>query len=407
MPPYRVLYVDLAPGVGGSVISLYQLLKGLDRRRYAPHVVLRAGNGYCQRFQELGVPVMTLGSSAPTEGEAIQALRAGRLARWAKRSAWGERLVHGVGFYLRAYPTLRREAHELSALMQAVRPHLVHLNDVVCVSRAGIMAARAAGVPAICHLRAMAQRNHFDRRLSRSLRGFIAISEAVARHERALGGRVEPCWVVYNGVDLAEFAVADDPLALRAELGLAPEDQVVGCVGRLVAWKGQHILLRALAELAPARPRLRGLVVGAPEAQGQEYADALRALARELALEDRLIWTGFRQDIPRLLRAMDLLAHTSIAPEPFGRVLIEAMAAGTPVIASDAGAVPEIITHGATGLLVPPGQAAPLAQAIAWALDHPQERAAWQGAARRAVEERFSLAAYVEGVERVYEEMLK
>jgi glycosyltransferase involved in cell wall biosynthesis len=406
----RVLYIDPAANVGGSVISLYQLIKGLNGGLYEPHVVLRASNPYASRFRELGVAVYIFGAGQPeAQGPArtlVAGARHGRLARWLKRGSWGERLVHLIGFYVRAYPRLQREARELERILRVVRPRLVHLNDVLCVNRAGILAARRARVPAICHLRAMTERNHYDRWLSRSLRGFICISHAVERHERSQGGRVGPSWVVYNGLDPAEFAPEGDSQAVRAELGLAADTQVVGCVGRLVPWKGQRVFLRALARVAVGHPRLRALIVGAPEPGGEGYARELAELARTLGLGARVTFLGFRADVLRLLAAMDVLVHASTDPEPFGRVLIEGMAAGKVVIGTDAGAVPEIIEDGVTGMLVPVGDEGAMAQAIARALDHPQEGAALGGAARQAVERRFTTAQYVQGVQRVYKEIL-
>ncbi len=418
----RILYVELAPAVGGSVISLYQLVKGLDRERYTPLVMMRAGNPYVERFRALDVPVATLGEA--DRGDAVQSAQESAPLRWEglrqsglagglKRSAIGEGLVHLAGFYLRTWPELRREAQALGEQFEALaqgsgRPDLVHLNDVVCVSRAGIMAARRAGLPAICHLRAMAWRNHADRRLSHYLRGYICISQAVDAYQRRLGGRTSPSWIVYNGLDLAEFP-EDLPRTAgeaRRELGLSVDDQVVGCVGRLVAWKGQEVLLRALAELAPQFPRLRGLIVGAPERGGEGYVEQLQRLVASLGLEDRVVFTGFRRDVPRLLSALNILAHTSTAPEPFGRVLIEGMAAGVAVIGAAAGAVPEIITDGVNGRTVPPNDPRALAEALADALTHPAEWERWRRAARDAVAQRFTTEVYVQGVQRVYEEIL-
>ncbi len=406
----RVLYIDLAASVGGSVISLYELVKGLDRGRYEPHVVLRATNPYLARFRELGVVVTPLGQEgtpAQDEQKLVARARRGGLAQWLKRNPAGERLVHLVGFYVRSYPSLCREAQALERILRAVRPDLVHVNDVICVSRAAIMATRKVALPALCHLRALAERSHFDRWLSRSLKGFICISQAVQRHERGLGGRTEPSWVVYNGLDLADFDQVEDDTLERAKLGFGPEEQVVGCIGRLVAWKGQRVFLRALGRLAPHRPSLRGLIVGGSEAGETAYAQELAELVRQLGLEGKVTFAGFRRDVPCILRAMDVLVHASTAPEPFGRVIIEGMAAGRPVIGADGGAVPEIIEDKVTGLLVPPGDERALAEAIAWVLDHPQERKAMCLAARRAVEIRFTTEQYVRGVESVYEELFR
>ena len=412
----RVLYVDLAPGVGGSIISLYYLVKGLDRQEYEPVVLLREQNPYVPRFRALGVAVATIpgggdgatyqDTAATAFAQVVAAVRQGRLVQRLKNSKLGAGLVHLVGFYVRQLPRARRDAREIERHMAALRPDLVHLNDTVGVSRAALLAARRLRLKAICHLRALDERHPFDRWLSRSLAGYICISQAVNRHQRTLGGRIAPAWVVYNGLDLADIDRPVDAAGVRAGLGLRPGDQVVGCVGRLVEWKGQRVFIEALARLAPEYPHLRGLIVGGAEANGQAYEQELVALVHRLGLEDVVRFTGFRQDVPDLLRAMDVMVHASTSPEPFGRVLIEGMAAGAAVIGTDAGAVPEIIQDGVTGLLVPPGDAAALANALARALGDPQQRQAWCRAARQVVEQRFTMQTYVRGVMQVYKELI-
>jgi glycosyltransferase involved in cell wall biosynthesis len=414
--PQRILYVDLAPAVGGSVISLYHLVKGLDRRRFEPSVVMAASNGYVARFQELGVPLWQLGEAALAEEQAgsepWSAVRHSRLTRLLKRLPRGEDLVHAIGFWLRVYPGLRARARELAKIMREVKPELVHLNDAVCVSQAGIMAARRVRAPAICHLRSMDQRSFFERWLSRSLRGYICVSRAVDEHQRTLGGRTSPSWVVYNGIDLAEFATlpqtdSQSRAAWRSEWGWTTEDIVIGSIGRIVPWKGQHVFLSALAQLLPRYPNLRGLIVGAAEPRDQEYAAALRQQAHRLGLEHVVRYTGYRADISRLLHGMDILAHTSISPEPFGRVIIEGMATGVTVIATRAGGAAEIIEDSASGLLVPMEDVEALAQAVARVVDNPDQAAAWRSAARQRVEQMFTVQRYVQGVEQVYEEILR
>lgn len=407
----RVLYLDLAPGVGGSVISLFYLVKGLNRQLYEPYVLLRASNPYISRFRALDVPIVTIpggtSGTAYQDSEMVASVRGSRLVQRLKRSMLGERLVHLAGFYARQVPRVLRDARAIGQHMAAIRPDLVHLNDTVGVSRAGVLAAWRLGLPAICHLRALDERNHFDRWLSRSLAGYICISHAVDAHQRTLGGRVAPSWVVYNGLDLADMDQPVDVAEVRAELGLGCEDLVVGCIGRLVEWKGQRVFIEALARLAPECPRLRGLIVGGAEADGQAYVQALQELVHRLGLDEVIRFTGFRKDVPRVLRAMDVMVHASSLPEPFGRVLIEGMAAGVAVIGTNAGAVSEIIEDGVTGLLVPPGDAVAMAGAIACALGNPQQREQWVRAARQVVEQRFTMQVYVSGVERVYEDLLR
>jgi len=406
----RILYIDLAPTVGGSVVSLYELLGAIDRDRFDPWVLLGAQHAYVLKFEKLGLPVRVLGqpnAAAPDPAsQAWSAARHSRLASLLRRGAVGQGLIHTAGFYLRIWPGLRRQAQRVARIIHEIGPDLVHLNDAVCVSRVGILAARWAKVPAICHLRSMDSRNHYDRWLSRSLRGYICISQAVDDHQRRLGGKVAPSWIVHNGLDLLEFDHSASGQDVRPSLGLSPQDVVAACIGRLVPWKGQHIFVRAMANLAPRYPSLRGLIIGAPEANSQDYADELHNQVRELGLGSVICFTGFRQDIPLLLRSADILVHASIQPEPFGRVLIEGMAAGAVVIGTAAGAVPEIIQDKVTGLLIPPDDPMAMANAVAWLVDHPATANELRAAGRRAVEERFAVQRYVRAVESVYEQVL-
>jgi len=405
----RILYVDLAPLVGGSVISLFHLVTRLDSTPYRPHVLLNASNAFAERFRAAGVACSTIGveCTPAQEGDAgaLGGLRSSGLVGALKRWPAGESLVHTAGFWLRDYRPLARRSLQIREVIDQVKPDLLHLNDVVCVSRAAIMAAKAEGVPAICHLRAMAWRNRFDRRLSRSLAGLICISRAVDSHQRTLGGKSDPSWLVYNGVDVAAFEDADGQLA-RRQLGLSAGDIVVGCVGRLVPWKGQHVFLRAIGEVVKDQPTLRVLVVGSPEAQSAGYARELKRLACELEIDDRVCWTGFRNDLPAVLGAMDIMVHASVEPEPFGRVIIEAMATGTPVVAANGGAVPEIVRDGETGLLVPPGDHQAMAEAVRRMIASPMDRSRLAEAARRDVRERFTAERYVQGILNVYREIL-
>ena len=133
-----------------------------------------------------------------------------------------------------------------------------------------------------------------------------------------------------------------------------PPGPLIGVFSRLAPWKGQHIVLQALAGL----PGVHGIFAGSALFGEDAYAASLRVLASELGIADRVVFLGQRGDVPALMRAVDIVVHPSVDPEPFGRTLVEAMLARTPVIATDAGAASEILGGGEAGMLVPPGDAA-------------------------------------------------
>jgi glycosyltransferase involved in cell wall biosynthesis len=201
--------------------------------------------------------------------------------------------------------------------------------------------------------------------------------------------------VLYNGIDDVPFDLIGDVdiAAARHEFGLEGAT-VVGVFGRLAEWKGQHVALEALRLL----PGVHLLIVGDALFGEDRYAASLREQARRSGVAGRVHFAGFRRDIPLLMRAVDIVAHTSIAPEPFGRVIVEGMLARRPVIATRGGGVDEIVEPGETGILVTPGDAAELAEAIGGLAAGPDIRRRLAEAGRDAAVRRFSQAAMLHGM---------
>lgn len=175
------------------------------------------------------------------------------------------------------------------------------------------------------------------------------------------GGRQELTTVIYNGFDPLRYQRSDsDRDRIRQDLGLS-NCFVVGHFSRLSPWKGQHVLIEALTQ---SPENVVVLLVGSALFGEQAYEQQLQQQIKDLGLESRVRFLGFRSDIPPLMSACDLIAHTSTAPEPFGRVIVEAMLCGTPIIAMAAGGVLELVQDGETGWLVPPNDPSALATAI-------------------------------------------
>ncbi len=407
----RIVYVDLAPNAGGSLYSLLLLVQALDCDRYEPIVVLATGQPLAEDFRALGVRVLAVpvraGVNTPgRDAPLVARARRGRLAGWLRqgqrRTAW----LHGVGFVVKALPAVWAVARTLEGVLRRERPALVHLNDAVPVARPGVLAAWRARIPCLAHVRAFTPLNACDRWLARRVDGFVFISQAVADYQAGQGVQPRRSWVVPNGLDLAAFTDLPTPAEARQALGLPLAGPIVGAVGRLVAWKGHDVFLRALAILAADHPGLRGVVVGAPAAHDPRPLTELQSLAAELGIAERVHLAGHRADVPRVLPALDVLVHSAVEPEPFGRVIIEAMAAGVPVVAARAGGVPEIVEEGVNGLLVAPGDAVALARAVARLLAEPALAARLARAGRERVENGYTAQSTALAVQRAYEEML-
>lgn len=192
----------------------------------------------------------------------------------------------------------------------------------------------------------------------------IVPSEAAARAFEEAGGQKNLIAVIPNGRDVTPDP--RDKATLRQHLNL-PDGLLIGVFSRLAAWKGQDVVIRALART----PGVNAIVVGSAMFGEDAYEAELRRLVDQLHLGDRVRFLGRREDVALLMQAVDGVVHPSVAPEPFGLTLVEAMAVGTPVIASDAGASTEILDHGRYGTLVSAGSDEALAEAIGRVLNAP------------------------------------
>jgi glycosyltransferase involved in cell wall biosynthesis len=227
----------------------------------------------------------------------------------------------------------------------------------------------------------------------------VVCSNWMAREfRRRLGVRAIP---VHSGVQLERLP--ESPADIRAEFGWPDDSLVVTIPGRLESWKGQDVFLRAAAEVATRVPTARFVVLGgALYGWDEEFAAGLPRLAESLGIADKVAFTGHRDDALAVIAGSDVVAHCSTSPEPFGMVVIEAMALGRPVIASNEGGPPEVIDDGRTGLLVPPRDPARLAHTMLDLLTDQQRRAEIAHAGRAVAHERFSAEEMTRALAAVY-----
>jgi glycosyltransferase involved in cell wall biosynthesis len=190
-----------------------------------------------------------------------------------------------------------------------------------------------------------------------------------------MGGRADLVSVIYNGFDPQHYQAPNPEstqthgVSLREQLGLCSDRFVVGHFSRLAPWKGQHVLIEALTHDSDST----AIFVGDALFGEQDYVHQLHQQVEALGLQDRVHFLGFREDVAQLMQTCNVVAHTSTAPEPFGRVIVEAMLCGKPVVASGTGGVTELIESEVNGWLVPPNRPFHLAQAIAACRNAPEK----------------------------------
>jgi glycosyltransferase involved in cell wall biosynthesis len=402
-----VLYYNHTALVSGAEISLLGLLEVPQPAGRPRALACPPDPGPARlpaRAAALGVPVLAVPAFAPgfprTPLHLVHALRqslpAGRgLARAVR--ALDAAIVHANS--VRA---------GLIAALTPLPPHtrlVVHVRDALPPTVPGrlvaaLLARRAGAVIAI------------SRFVAAAFAGASAAPPAAgpgAGRSRDTGGKLR---VIPNGVDPARWdpARANGP-RVRQELGVPPEAPLLALVGQITPWKGQREALAALPAVLARYPTATLALAGSPKFTGPTvrydnlaYAGELCRTVAALGLGHRVRFLGERADVPDLLAAADLLVLPSWA-EPFGRVLIEAMAMARPVVATHAGGVPEIVEHGTSGLLVPPRDPAALAGAVLALLDDPPRARAMGARGRAVVTARFTAAQTAAAIDALYAEL--
>lgn len=387
----KVLFVDYSVGFGGATKSLSLLL---DELKNASPILITSQLPQIRSWY----PAVTRYTFRP-----FAHYRAIEHARWVVNHKWPPG-VKWVALKLLAALDLGVGVKNLPRFLWIMKRHqieLVHLNNGFGPFEA-VAAAGLLGIPCVVHLRGIPEpESGLGQWMARQVKGIIAISQAVAD---ALPAGSPPTWVIHNSVDPRRFEVgAETRSRVRQEWGVGENEVAVGIVGRVVDWKGHLEFVRAMIEALKTNPQLRGIVLGDQSDEEIEYYHRVRGLVDESHVRDRFLFPGHRESVEPYYAGLDIVVHASLTPEPFGRTIIEGMAARRAVIASAAGGPAEVITPGVDGLLVPPGDVAALTRAIVDLAGNPDRRRALGAAGYDTVRRRFTpdvAAAKVRGVYR-------
>jgi glycosyltransferase involved in cell wall biosynthesis len=389
---HRILFVNTVGAIGGAERSLLDLIGGLDRARFEPMAALLSDGPLAGELARLDVPTTIV----PTAGAVRDSSLKGR-----RRSLAGASVAA-----LKASATVIR----LARIIRRQGISLVHSNGLKAQLIAGT-AGRLTATPVLWHLRDIMGGGLQERLAieigSRCSKIMVVNSEAT---RAAVAERSHcPIVTVHNGVDLVRFRPEAKADGFRRDLGVEADTPLIAMVGMFAPWKGQHVFLRAVQQVSVRIPEVRFVLVGdeiyTTNGHGS-YRDELLRLSRELGVESRVLFAGYRDDMPAVMASIQLLVHASVQPEPFGRVLIEAMAAGTPVIATRGGGVTEIVSDGETGKLVPPNDPSALAEAMVQLIEDADRRVMMGQNGRRHVEQSFSLRRHVDAIASVYTKVL-
>lgn len=371
MTPLGILHILPGLWVGGVQSQLLTVLGNYDRSRYYPIVCSLSGNGAIGRkMEDRGVEVLCLNK-----------------------------------FGRRFNPTIIRDLYSLMKRreIKIVRTHQYHANLY------GRIAANLAGVPCIVasiHNIYNRDKKIHRRMINRFLAGLtdkiIAVSETVGRDIMKYDSIPEDkIMVIYNGIETSRFVGKSEGSAVRKEFGIPSHVSVIGIVGRLVHQKGHKYLLEAMVRIKAKFPGSLLLIVG-----DGPLKENLTEYANSLGIGDGVIFTGSRMDIPDLLTAMDIFVFPSFR-EGLGNALLEAMAAGKPIIATDVAPMREIINSDEVGILVPPRDSDVLGSAIERLLSERAQAEALGRAARKRALSFFDIKNTVDNYTRLFEDIMK
>jgi glycosyltransferase involved in cell wall biosynthesis len=364
----KVVHLITELSIGGSQMALLRLLEKLNGDLFSVSVVCWFnGQGVvAQRIRLLGIPVLDLGMG--------------------KKYQWG------------AFIRLLRFLRELQPVI--LHSWMFHANIP------GRILGRLAHVPVIISSeRTMGQEGWFRRRINQATAflcdQIVCVSEAVARYaESRIGLPTNKVTVIPNGIDLDDFRHVPTRSQTRKMLGLPTDVLVVGSVGRPRPVKGFHLLLQAYIAIEKRFPDSRLVLVG----NGPDE-ERLKGMAVATGLQHKIIFLNDRQDIPSVLQAFDLFVLPSIW-EGMPNVLLEAMAASLPILATQVGGVAELLQPNQAGILVPPGDLHALTEAMAFLLANPELRKDLGNHARAWVETAYEIRNSVDKVESLYMSLL-
>ena len=399
--------------IGGSVESLHSLITGLDKSRFNPTVLFyhEPVPLIRSRFEEAGAAVSILFTGDAANGSSAGITRRGFQAKI--RKLFGRHVEELYASLKYLYLFLRFKMPTFLALRRrfsTLPVDIAHFNNGLATDMPGILAAAALKLPAVCHVRAFAPHTRVHVWAARYVSTFLCVSNAIREQIIEIGVAPSKTVVCHDSVNQQRFRKSDvDCDELLSEFGWNGTNKVFGLIGRLDLWKGHEYFIDAVDIARRTDPDICGLIVGdtTPTEKNWIYIERLYKRVDVLGLETIVRFAGHRTDIAEILQCLNAVVCSSSSPEPFGLMVVEGMAVGTPVIATNAGGPADMISDGEDGLLVPLKDSAAMAEAMLRIAGDRSLAGKISAAGERTVAARFTVAHHVSNVCNAYEVALK
>ncbi|MBS0013786.1 MAG: glycosyltransferase family 4 protein [Desulfobacterales bacterium] len=403
--PATILYIDNSFTFGGAIISLRTTIDALNKEKFRPVLITAQSSSYlAMHFSD--IHWFHLNMRLPRiHNRHHQKISESRFFR---KRAFLKKMIDKIRSVFWMICFILPEALRIYRIGRKQGTGLVHLNNALGGQLSGIIAAKLLGVPCVAHLRDYEQPCHSARIHAGWVDHHIAISESVKNNLLALGVGPEKISIVYDSVDLAAFSQKTNANGLFRDLCVDGQQLLIGWFGRIIEWKGVREFVLCISELKQKFNDFQVIVVGDASDSATAYEQEVKALVQDLGLEKTIIFAGYRQEVIPIMNMMDIIVHTSITPEPFGMVIIEAMACSKPVVASSVGGGPlEIVKPGETGFLADPKKPREMSAALLALLTDRKLRNRFGNSGRKRVESLFASPVHIQQIEEIYRKFLQ
>lgn len=392
MKKTKIVYLEhcIDHTVGGSHYCLLEICRALDKTRYDATVVFYEENDLVPEFRNTGFNV--------------------RIEAPFQASSFAQTLPSPIGRIIRLplnyYRMMVLRVVKWRHILKQEEADILHLNNSFSTDHDALIAAKTLGIAIVSHVRGIEPGISLLAKLfSHSLSRIIAISNAVKQNLLKQGISDKNITLVYDGINEQRVTDGVKEGFLFKEYNLKEGHKIFGVVGNIKPWKGQKLLVEAVALLKQRYDDFYCFLVG--DITDKAYRKQIDELIEQHRLQDHVVITGYQKSVPDFVNSFDIFVHTSVEPEPFGIVIIEAQALRKPVIVSNIGAPQEIIEDGKSGLLFDIESVEDLVEKLDSLIRNKDRRKALGESGYQRFKENFTIKNNVEGICRVYREVFK
>ncbi len=402
MGPRRILYLENGIGYGGAAICLKLIVTYLDKNKYYP-IITTPHNDYNYIKYKANAEWYYIPDKKIDKRKIAKNIDNLFNILKIKNKKYPEFIASFFDYNFNLFAYILK----LYFLTKKEKVDIIHLNNEPVCNMAGVIVAKFLKIPCISHVRGpVVWDSRTSRWLYKNVDYFITVSEWIKKNVMKIGVPEYKIQTILDGRKLDEFKKPFDIKQVRKSLGLSNGELSVGMVGRLNPWKGHKVFIDAAKIVEKRFPKCKMFIIGGSSDTYKSYESELKKIVAEKNIKN-LSFTGQRNDIPDIMRTLDIIVHASIEPDPYPNVVLEGMAAGRPVIATNMGGPLEMVENYKTGILIHPNNPVILADKICELIENEELRTSLGNNAKKIALERYSIESHVRQIEEIYEKVLE